>query len=295
MNEVWCRKILGHVAYNGPMPKDYTAVGLAFHWVYHHVVDAPGWYEEFVIRPHKAHIANRGKLDIGATRPADDGRTQSWDKPRGFSGDGDLLQKLYDCHGQGDRVMSLWDHYLAARPETLSLQHRRQMFEENLETFINKGARSLIDLGSGNGSYADHALHRLLQRTGDGRVVGIDSDMLPAYPWGRRPLFIRGNVLRDLPDSQFDIVYSGGLFDYFNDKVFIHMLGKIQALKPKFVMIGNIEQSVQTKAMMGCMNWELFDRSRWDLLQLTINTFAGCDVDVITDLTGHQHFLMVKL
>jgi hypothetical protein len=73
------------------------------------------------------------------------------------------------------------------------------------------------------------------------------------------------------------------------------MLDRIRIFKPKYIMIGNIEQSIPTKALMGIMDWHLFDRSRWDLLELTMNKFPGAKVEVQTDITGHQHFLMVAL
>lgn len=307
ITEKWVKQVLNKVAYRGPLPQDYAAVTIAVEWIYNHTANPSEWMYTLVVEPHRRYAEVRDMLANGILRKPYDLLLHIWDKPRGFNGDGDLLQKMYDCLGIPDydedgrpcatHVKSRWDHYISARPEMLSLQHRKHMFEEQLESYINQGATSLIDLGCGNGSYADYAWWKLkAAHPIRHRVVGVDNDRLPNRVWvGDGPLYVKQNVLNDLPKGQFDIVYSGGLFDYFNDKMFTRMLDRCLDLNPRFIMIGNIEQTPSTKAFMSCMRWNLFDRSRLDLLQLTINHFPAPTVRVDTDNTGCQHFLKVTL
>jgi SAM-dependent methyltransferase len=290
----WCRDVIDDLPGSGPLPRQYAAVKIALHWVYNNLQNPQEWFEQCVLRPHRVYLRTR-KMEDDKKRY--DLMPHIWNKPRGYHGDGDLLQKMYDCMelSEYESVLtkSLWDHYLTAQPEMLSLHFRRKMFEEHLEQFIDKGARSLVDLGCGNGNFARHAFDRFQRICINGHVLGLDNDTKPIGE--ERLQFARENVLHYVPERQFDVVYSGGLFDYFNDKVFRRVLRRILMFQPRFIMIGNIEQSPETKSLLGCMGWKLFDRTRWDLLQLTVGIFEPEQVEVLTDFTGHQHFLKVTL
>jgi SAM-dependent methyltransferase len=297
----WCRDVMYDLPGSGPLPRQYAAVEIALHWIYNNLQNPQEWFEQVVIRCHRKYLIKHG-IDFGQEKGRKPYNLMGhiWNTPRGYHGDGDLLQKMYDCLGVSEYesvyTKTLWDHYFCARPEMLSLQFRRKMFEEQLEQFIDNGARSLVDLGCGNGSFANYAYDRFKERLPTWNVLGIDNDMLPTNPWNSGgPLFIKENVLKYVPERQYDIVYSGGLFDYFNDKLFRRMLRRTLMYEPKFIVIGNIEQSEKTKAFLGCMGWKLFDRTRWDLLQLTVGIFEPEQVEVRSDFTGHQHFLKVTL
>jgi len=309
ITEQWCKDTLGAVAPAGPLPKDYTAVELACHWVYHNIENPQQWFEAQVVAPHRRYVEKRRK-EYGAVRQPYHLMLDIWNKgeygkpSKGYNGDGNLLQKMYDCLSvpdfdrdglpQATHIKSLWDHYVCACPEMLSLQFRRGMFETAVRHYISQGARSWLDLGCGNGSYTQYAYDTMSKALGEacGPIVGVDND-LQTDRLG--PLFMKMNVLRELPVGPFDVVYSGGLFDYFNDKIFRYMLDRICELKPKFIMIGNIDQTPHTKSFMGCMDWKLVDRARFDLLELTMNKFGASQVSVETDITGCQHFLKIKL
>jgi hypothetical protein len=296
----WCRDVIYDLPGSGPLPRQYAAVQIAIHWIYNNLQNPQEWFEQVVMRCHRKYFIRKG-LDFGDEKGRKPYNLMGhiWDTPRGFHGDGDLLQKMYDCmelsQYESVYIKTLWDHYITARPEMLALHHRRKMFEEQLEQFIDNGARSLVDLGCGNGSFARYASDQFTQPIRNGYVLGIDNDMKPVNYGDGGLQFIKDNVLEYVPSRQFDIVYSGGLFDYFNDKIFRKMLRRILMYQPKFIMIGNIEQSPETKSLMGCMGWKIFDRTRWDLLNLTVGIFEPETVEVLTDFTGHQHFLEVTL
>jgi hypothetical protein len=230
----WCREVLSKVAFNGPLPKDYPAVSIAIRWAYENIPKPQDWFLHTVITPHKQYVDMRNAFHPPNGPKVYDLLLHIWNKgehgttPRGYNGDGDLLQKLYDCHdkpdyGHGDHVLggsskSLWDHYICARSEVLSLQFRREMFRQHVRQFFDGGARSFVDLGCGNGSYTLEAFGMLQGLEGVGHCIGIDSAEMPVSPIGTNgPLFMRTNVLNNLPNIQCDVVYSGGLFDYFSD------------------------------------------------------------------------------
>ena len=284
----WCEKVFHTVAPKGPLVTDYVAVSYAFHWVRHNIDDYRGFIHERVIQPHRYFVESLEYVQTYNTL------LHIWDQPRGYSGDGGLLQKMYDCFELPDGhpyVKTCWDNFICGKPEFLAVQHRKIMFQEQLDQMIDAGAKSLVDLGCGNGWYTEYAWQRFVN-TGVpfGEVIGIDKEFPPPTS-SPHPLWVEANVLKKLPEYQCDIVYSGGLFDYFTDGIFSKMLARIQQFEPKFIMIGNIDQSSYTKSMLECLGWYLFDRSRWDLLELTIphTSWAWC---VKTDITKRQHFLI---
>lgn len=297
----WCEDVIDRVAYTGPLPQHYVPLEYAFEWIRANVEDYRGFMERHVIIPHRRFIES-----LKIVKPYNL-ILHIWDKPRGYNGDGELLQKMYDCFNLPDANQELqprntyvktnWDNFLCARPEMLSLQNRQLMFKQELERFMGLGAKSFVDLGCGNGLYTNYAYNRLRSRWVDdiGNVIGVDNDGDYVYK-NQGPLWVKMNVTKELPDYQCDIVYAGGLFDYFNNQLFSKMLEKIKIFNPKFVMIGNIQQSNRTRALLECLDWHLFDRSRWDLLDLAINHFTTSrNLKCETDITGHQHFMVVDL
>jgi hypothetical protein len=103
------------------------------------------------------------------------------------------------------------------------------------------------------------------------------------------------NVLTTLPEGEYDAIYCTGLFDYLNDKQFVKLAKRFLTLKPRCIMIGNIQQTADTKAMLECLGWALFDRSRFDLISLGQQVISGANSDVETDRTGLQHFLRIDV
>ncbi len=312
----WSINVLKRACPRGPMPQDYAAVEIAVHWIRHHMDDYQEVFTRFVVNPPREYVIayeeSREYVNIHGesptrSRPFLNLLLHIYDKPRGYNGDGDLLTKMYDALALSDYVFTrehlphyaknLWDEYICSRPEVLCLQSRREMFESELEVFMKQGGKSLIDLGCGNGAYTRHAFNTL-QGPWDNNphVMGVDNDDIVSYIPFRGPQWLQMNVCKELPQLHFDIVYAGGLFDYFSDLMFKKVLQDIQdSLTPRFIMIGNIEQSPMTKSFMDCLGWTLFDRTRWDMIDLIVNMFTQSRVEILTDRTGHQHFLVVNL
>ena len=56
--------------------------------------------------------------------------------------------------------------------------------------------------------------------------------------------FVNKNILRFNPTQQFDLVWSAGLFDYFDDKVFLHLLKRARqwVSQDGSLVIGNFNE-----------------------------------------------------
>lgn len=78
------------------------------------------------------------------------------------------------------------------------------------------------------------------------------------------------------------MIWSGGLFDYFNDKVFIRLLKRYHTfLKEKGeIVIGNFSPGNPSRNYMELMEWHLNYRSEEQLLELAKE--CGFDMNLVS-------------
>lgn len=171
----------------------------------------------------------------------------------------------------------------------LSIVERRRIFELYIRRFKQEGLTSLLDLGCGNGEFTLSAKDVM-----GGKVTGVDNDPLLKRT-NKRVEWLSLNVAKDFPTDHYDVVYSGGLFDYFSDLMFVRVLKNARQVTPRYIMIGNVEQGEYTKAFLQTLDWHLIDRTWRRLMKLARKEFPENDVEVLTDISGHQHFLLVTL
>lgn len=85
--------------------------------------------------------------------------------------------------------------------------------------------------------------------------------------------FIERNIFRYETDKKFDVVWSAGLFDYFNDSVFVKMVRRfVNWTKPGGeVIIGNFSTCNPTRAFMELFgDWYLHHGSEEHLTGLAL-------------------------
>jgi len=312
MNEMkeWSQRVLNVVGPRGPYPHEYAAVTLAFSWVRRWVEHYKGMIEELILKPHEQWVDTHAHHGDSHGRPFFNILLHIWYEPRGYAGDGDLLTKLYrmldtpdqDNHGEpvNPWVFSRWDAYIASRPEVLAIQSRKEYTGNMAQFCADLGMTSWLDVGCGTGEFTK----QVVMEQGDriDRVCGIDSDSMSIEIARRRMAsktelvdYQEMNVLTQLPQGEYDALYCTGLFDYLDDDLFIKTAKRFLTLKPRCIMIGNIRQTPDTKSFMDCLGWEIFDRSRFDLVALAQQALPGVCCEVDTDRTGLQHFLRMHV
>lgn len=82
--------------------------------------------------------------------------------------------------------------------------------------------------------------------------------------------FTQANIYKYKPSKKYDLIWSAGLFDYFNDKAFTNILSRMsEYLKPNGkVIIGNFNEGINSQDYMEFGNWFLNYRSEFNLNQL---------------------------
>jgi extracellular factor (EF) 3-hydroxypalmitic acid methyl ester biosynthesis protein len=109
--------------------------------------------------------------------------------------------------------------------------------------------------------------------------------------------FIQKNAFRFKSDQKFHIIWSAGLFDYLDNRLFIALLKRLAAfLKPGGqIIIGNFSQNNPTRAYMEMVgNWFLHHRTSEELFELA--RAAGFDnpaLSIHTEPTRINLFLHI--
>lgn len=110
--------------------------------------------------------------------------------------------------------------------------------------------------------------------------------------------FIRGNALRYSTHKRFELIWSGGLFDYFNDRLFTGCLKRLGRLLSETgeIIIGNFGDSNESQGYMELIGeWILVHRTPEDLIRLA--KAAGFSEDQITissEESGVNLFLHIR-
>ncbi|WP_044241094.1 class I SAM-dependent methyltransferase [Chondromyces apiculatus] len=211
-------------------------------------------------------------------------RTHTW--PRGYPGDFETVEML--CYPQ---KFATPKHTWADRMQEFTLghasvqQHRNKIVRQAL-TILEVAAGATSDtriLSAGCGGCPDLRMILPTLRTFPGRFVLVDSDA-DALAFSRSQLgaladscdFIQANALRHLKRAArkgdtFDLIYAGGLFDYFKDDAVDFFLTHAHALlKPGGrLFFTNIAAGNPHLGMIKHLaRWNLILRSEASLLDL---------------------------
>jgi SAM-dependent methyltransferase len=109
--------------------------------------------------------------------------------------------------------------------------------------------------------------------------------------------FEERDVIRYRPREKFDLIWSGGLFDYFSDRMFVRLLGRLlKAVRPGGeVIIGNFSPSNPSRAYMELLGgWCLEYRSKQQLLDLAQELVSGDEISIEGEPEGVILFLRIK-
>ncbi|MFA6059510.1 MAG: class I SAM-dependent methyltransferase [Taibaiella sp.] len=224
-------------------------------------------------------------------------------RPYGYAGDFMIIDKFYRKHVTADKRFEKWDKFWQSCAATRAVRNRKTYFINTLTTLLQeKPQLDLLNVASGPA----RDLAELYSGINKGQVntVCIEADQHAiAYAkelnkaHSEEINFIEQNIFRHESDKQFDVVWSAGLFDYFNDSVFIKMLRKfVSWTKPGGeVIIGNFSNYNPSRAFMELFgDWYLHHRSEEHLTQLAIQAgIAEGNIKVEREPEGINLFLHI--
>lgn len=249
---------------------------------------------------------------------------QAYLKPRGYPGDFELMNFMYDDAPHGQSVFARVMHQLGREERLAStVRDRRRFLRDELaleaKRAVARGRRrvAVLNLGSGPaGEIAD-----FLQRCKDDielTVTLIDQDedaleyadrTLRGAAAGSRSglLDLRCRYLsfRDLFRSQEllqefagqDLIYSAGFFDYLPDRVarsLISMLHSLLAVNGR-MLVGNAVDAPDVKWVPEfVLDWTMVYRNEHEMIELCSGLELASPPKVLLDRSGAWQFLSLE-
>lgn len=210
----------------------------------------------------------------------------SFEKPRGYSGDAQLLDFIYGHDSVAELVngatplgAALYD-YTKDASSSVAVRERRDL----LTRFVDEAAArhgdeaEILTIASGHLREADASV--ALKQGKIKRWVALDQDPLSVGSVARDfngscieaiDGSVRDIVLRTQELGTFDLIYAAGLYDYLNDRVAIKLTRRcMEMLKPggMFLFANFSEDIVVDGYMETFMNWALLLRSKADMWRI---------------------------
>lgn len=230
-------------------------------------------------------------------------------KPHGYAGDYAIIDAIYARQVSDDEQLRRWDEYFHGAPAVQAVRNRSDYCLKSVKALFNGSGWSknraepmnFLSLGCGPSQDIKPVVDMFAGRL---RFFCVDQD-INALQASKQTLaehddveFVNQNVVRFQFDEKFDIVWSSGLFDYLNDRLFAAVLKRIRRhLRPGgCVIIGNFGLVNPSRDFMECGDWHLIHRSEQQLRDLAAK--AGYEPDntsVKAETTGINLFLHAKV
>jgi SAM-dependent methyltransferase len=230
---------------------------------------------------------------------------QGWayHKPLGYAGDFQIIEKIYNYHTSSNPHLAKWDHFFHTQKAPRAVRNRLSFFLDQLwKTKTETASTShILNLASGPGRDMYEALKVI--GASDIEIDCVDQDAQAInYAKGlcrdflTHIQFTHKNIFRFTPTKTYHLIWSAGLFDYFNDNVFKRTIERFfRILKPNGkLVIGNFTIDNPSRGYMELFKWDLFHRSKTHLYRLAQECgFAEEQISIEQEPEGVNLFLVI--
>lgn len=212
-------------------------------------------------------------------------------KKYGYAGDFMMIDKIYTGNKPDNVFFRSWDNYFQNHAAPKAVRNRKAYFKNLLlHKLQNNSTLKLLNIASGPGRdllelYAEMPSDKKLITKCvemDRHAISYAEKLNLAY--SNDIEFINKNIFKFDTDEKFDVIWSAGLFDYFDDKAFVFVLKKFKSWiqDQGEIIIGNFnETNNPTREYMELFgNWYLHHRTAEDLTTLALS--AGFEQHQIT-------------
>jgi len=203
----------------------------------------------------------------------------TFQKPHGYAGDFELIDRIYNQWHSKNSNLYKWDVFYNKLEAAIAVRNRKKYFKELVElTELKHETPVVLNLGSGPCS----DLYEFLQSKSkhvtrfdcldmDENAIKFGSSVCDNYI--EKIKFIHKNAFRFKPDYQYELIWSAGLFDYFNNKLFVRLLNRMYALVKKGgeLVVGNFSNNNPSRDVMEVFGqWYLHHRGEAELIGLAL-------------------------
>lgn len=214
----------------------------------------------------------------------------AYHKPYGYAGDFEIIDRIYTHWKSQEPKLRKWDNFFHSQEAPNAVRNRKKYFIK----LINKNEKhSKLDsfrvLNIGSGPARDVKEYFDINNNSRATFDCIDLDQKAidyasklCLKYKNRVSFIKTNIFRFKPVKKYNLIWSAGLFDYFNDDRFVRLTRKLltHVEKGGELVVGNFCTSNPTRSYMEkFMGWPLNHRSDKELCKLALK--AGISSDFI--------------
>lgn len=230
-------------------------------------------------------------------------------KPYGYSGDFKIIDDIYQNNPTTTGFDRLFDNYFQMSAISVAVRNRKEDFKRIIKNFIKSQRHSTIrimDLASGpcrdiKELLADEDISNkkviIDCYENDEHAIAYASKLLknPSNVNFTRENAVRIAFKKDIHkmiDKKYDLIYSTGLFDYFNERISIALVSNLKKLlTPKGVMaIANVRDKYSNPSvhfMEWVGDWNLVYRSDEEFKKIFIDAgFKSNEIEVEYEQQG---------
>ena len=285
------QKILTH---NGPSPSEYAAFSEWFEHIKTEIELGQLTKEEKEeLRRQFGEVLSSNQTIFG----------HGYNKPHGYAGDYEMIEKVYNKYISCNPRFIKYDLFSQQQACSIAVRNRKEYFKNllcskatqyetlsvlNLASGPCRGIKELLD----DGALQNTKIHCI---DIDKNAVQYAQCLLESDP---RITFETQNVFQYLPSKKYDLIWSAGLFDYFDDETFVRILQRFLAFVTEGgeMIVGNFHPSNPSRAYMEFGEWYLYHRTQEELIVLAQQ--AGItDVNRITiekEKSGVNLFIRIR-
>ena len=201
----------------------------------------------------------------------------SYCRPHGYAGDYEIIDGIYLQKTSQNPQLSKWDDYFHSSHAAKAVRNRKTYFQELLDHLHNRHSHGkVLKVAMGPG----RSMYEWLCKNPDSMLkfdcVDIDANAIEYAKslnnaFLDRIQFIHKNALRFKPKQKYDLIWSAGLFDYFDDETFVRLLERLLPYVSEGgeLVVGNFGEYHSSKPYMEVAgNWKLNGRSSKKLIEL---------------------------
>ena len=227
-------------------------------------------------------------------------------KPHGYSGDFEIIERIYQQWISPTPNLAKWDEYFHAQAAPRAVRARKQYFKDWLRPWEDKHTNGVFRvLNVASGSARDVSEYFAANPSSRVRVECVDHDANAnvfaerlCAPFLANVVFHHANALRFHPPRPVKLVRSAGLFDYLEDGVFVLLLRRLwRAVEVGGELaIGNFCPANPTRPYMELVGeWFLNHRTAEQLTELAKRAeIPSQSVRVASEVEGVNLFLHAR-
>lgn len=223
----------------------------------------------------------------------------SFAKPHGYAGDFEIIERIYGRMASHHPNILNWDLFFHAGVAPNAVRNRAEILRNLVEEM---SPRELISVGCGPaldvfGAFAGTHFQPKVSFL-DNDAKALERAKVNMSVWSGEKQFVQRNALRFRSESDYDLIWSAGLFDYLNDKAGVFLLKRLkEMLKPHGKLaLGNFSHENASRSYMELIGeWFLVHRTKDDLMRLAGDGgFSKNRINVFADDTGVNLFLIAE-